>query len=450
MKPETKYTKSGPINIAYQVIGDGPIDIVYIPGWVSNIDMMWTNSRLAEFLERLAQFSRLILFDKRGTGLSDRVTELCTLEERMDDIRAVMDAAGSEQAALFGHSEGGSVSALFAATYPHRTRALITFGVFAKRKYSEDYPWAPTDEQRQEFYDAIQSGWGGGEMEFGQRLAPSLADDREFMDWIASYLRSGASPGAALALARMNSEVDITHVLDSIRVPTLLMYRTGDTDVNVEEGRYMAKRIQGAKFIELPGDDHLFWVGDKNQVIYEIAEFLTGTRPMEDHNRALSTILFTDIVDSTSHLAQAGNKQWKKILDRHNGIVRTELNRFRGREVKSTGDGFLATFDGPGRAVRCACGIRDAMRALDIQITAGIHTGECEIIGVNDIGGIAVHTASRVLKEARPNEILVTQTVRHLLSGSGMAFTDIGSLSLKGLPQKLSIYALKDEVQTLP
>lgn len=442
MKPKTKYAKSDEINIAYQVVGDGPIDIVYVPGWVSNIDMMWENPRLARFFIRLTKFSRLILFDKRGTGLSDRVTELSTLEERMHDVRAVMDAVGSERAALFGHSEGGSMSALFAATYPQRTLALIIFGGYAKRKHSEDYPWAPTDEERQVFYDTIENDWGGGEMDLGS-LAPTLADDKEFMDWLASYFRAGASPGAALALARMNTEADISNILDSIHVPTLLLYRTGDIDVRVEEGKYLADRIQGSKFIEFPGADHLFWAGETNDIIAEIEEFLTGTRPAEEHDRVLSTILFTDIVGSTEHLTEKGDKRWMEILENHNQLVRAELNRFRGKEIKNTGDGFLATFDGPSRAVRCADAIRDSVKTLNIRITAGIHTGECEMIGVDDIGGIAVHTASRVRNEARPGEILITQTVKHLLAGSGLEFTDRGTPSLKGIQEQLQIYALK-------
>ena len=442
MKPKTKYAKSDQINIAYQVVGDGPLDIVYIPGWVSNIDMMWEDPRLARFLNRLTNFSRLILFDKRGTGLSDRVADLSTLEERMDDIRAVMDAVGSERATMFGHSEGGSVGALFAATYPQRTLALIICGGFAKRKHSEDYPWAPTDEERQVYYDMIENNWGGGEMDF-ESLAPTLAKDKEFMDWLARYFRSGASPGAALALARMNTEADITSILDSIRVPTLLLYRTGDIDVKVEEGKYLADRIQGSKFIELPGEDHIFWAGETNDLIAEIEEFLTGTRPAEEHNRVLSTILFTDIVGSTEHLTEKGDERWMEILESHNQLVRTELNRFRGKEIKNTGDGFLATFDGPSRAVRCAEAIRDSVKTLNIQITAGIHTGECEMIGVDDIGGIAVHTASRVQHEAQPGEILITQTVKYLLAGSGLEFTDRGTALFKGIQEQFQIYALK-------
>lgn len=443
MKPKTKYTKSGHVNIAYQVVGEGPVDIVYIPGWVSNIDMMWTEPRLAAFLNKLTIFSRLILFDKRGTGLSDRVTDFATLEERMDDIRAVMDAVGTERAVLFGHSEGGSVSALFAATYPKRTIALITFGVFAKRKFSEDYPWAPKNDERQLLYKMIEENWADGDMQGLQSLVPSLADDKQFMDWFASYLRSGASPGAALNLARMNTEADITGILGSIQVPTLLIYRTGDKDVKVGEGKYIAGLIPNSKLVELPGDDHLFWVGDVFSVLAEIEEFITGIRPKKMFDRILSTILFTDIVGSTENLSKHGDKKWMSILKSHNSIVRTELRKFNGKEIKSTGDGFLATFDGPSRAVRCAEAIRDAVKKLEIEITAGIHTGECEIFDTDDIGGIAVHVAARVLSKAQPGQIVITMTVKHLLAGTGLQFVNLGNFSLKGLEENYELFALQ-------
>ncbi len=442
MKPKTKYTKSGEFSIAYQVVGTGPIDIVYIPGWVSNIDMMWTEPRLALFLTELTKFSRLILFDKRGTGLSDRRNNLSTLEERMDDIRAVMDAAGSERAVLFGHSEGGSVSVLFAGTYPQRTIALITFGVFAKRKYAEDYPWAPSDAERQKFYDLVEESWSDGDMQGFSSLVPSLAGDTKFMDWLAGYFRSGASPSAALDLARMNTEVDVTNILGTIQVPTLLIYRTGDTDVLIEEGKYIAKHIKDSKFVELPGDDHLFWVGDSFAVLAEIEEFITGARPLKVFDRILSTILFTDIVNSTEHLSTKGDKKWMEVLEAHNQIVRTELIKFNGKEIKCTGDGFLMTFDGPSRAIRCAKAIRDAVKLLNIEIRAGIHTGECEIFDVGDIGGIAVHVAARVLNKAEPNQILITLTVKHLLAGTGLAFTDIGDVSLVGIDESFRLFAV--------
>ena len=443
-KPKTKYTKSGEVNIAYQVVGDGPIDIVYVPGWVSNIDMMWSEIRLASFLTKLSSFSRLILFDKRGTGLSDRVNKYATLEERMDDIRAVMDAVGSERAALFGHSEGGSVSLLFAASYPQRTIALITFGVFAKRKYSIDYPWGPTDAERQLSYKMIEDKWADGDMQGLRDLVPSLAENSKFMDWLASYLRASASPGAALDLQRQNTEVDITGILDAIKVPTLLLHRTGDKDVHIEEAKYIAERIPNSKVVELPGDDHLFWTSDSYAVLAEIEEFITGIRPNKEFDRVLSTILFTDIVSSTEHLTKSGDKKWMDILEKHNALVREELRRFNGKEIKNTGDGFLATFDGPSRAVACAKAIRDVVKTLGIEITAGIHTGECEVFDAEDIGGIAVHVAARVLSQAQPSQVLITMTVKHLLAGTGFQFTDLGDISLKGIKEAYRIYALQD------
>lgn len=444
MKPKTRYAKSDGCNIAYQVVGDGPIDLVYIPGWVSNIDMMWTEPRLAAFLTGLAKFSRLILFDKRGTGLSDRMNHLSTLEERMDDIRAVMDAVGSSSAVLFGHSEGGTVSTLFAGTYPLRTIALITFGVFAKRKYSEDYPWGPSDAERQIFYKMVEENWADGDMKGLSSLVPSLAEDAKFMDWLASYFRSAASPGAALDLARMNTEADITDILSSIQVPTLLIYRTGDKDVHVDEGKYIAKRISGSKFVELPGDDHLFWAGDSYAVLAEIEEFITGVRPSKVFDRILSTILFTDIVSSTIQLSRKGDKKWMGVLEAHNQIVRTELTKFNGKEIKSTGDGFLLTFDGPSRAIRCAEAIRDKVKILNIEITAGIHTGECELFDDGDIGGIAVHVAARVLSKAEPSQILITMTVKNLLGGTGLDFADLGDFSLKGIDESYRLFALQN------
>ncbi len=443
MKPKTRYAKSGDCNIAYQVVGKGPIDVVYIPGWVSNIDMMWTEPRLATFLTGLAKFSRLILFDKRGTGLSDRMFHLSSLEERMDDIRAVMDAVGSDRAVLFGHSEGGTVSTLFAATYPQRTIALITFGVFAKRKYSADYPWAPTDDERQNFYKLVEDNWADGDMKGFGSLVPSLADDSQFMDWLASYFRSSASPAAALELARMNTEADITGILSTIQVPTLLIYRTGDKDVHPDEGKYIAQRIPGSRLLKLPGDDHLFWAGDSYSVLAEIQEFITGERPGKVFDRILATILFTDIVSSTKHLSAKGDVEWRKVLEAHNKIVRTELIKYNGKEIKSTGDGFLLTFDGPSRAIRCAEAIGNEVRTLNIEITSGIHIGECELFDDGDIGGIAVHVAARVLSKAQPGQILITRTVKNLLGGTGLEFTDLGDFSLKGIDESYQLFALQ-------
>jgi len=444
MRPKTNYTKSGKLNIAYQVIGKGPINLVFVPGWVSNIDLMWDDPKMSDFLTKLTSFARLILFDKRGTGLSDRVSEVSTLEERMDDISSVMDAVDCEKAVLFGHSEGGTVSALFAATYPQRTVALVTFGIFAKRKHAVDYPWAPKDEDRNSFYQTIEEEWGNAEKMALEWIMPSMADNKDYYEWFTRYLCSAASPGAALSLARMNTEADITNILSSIKVPTLVLNRTGDKDAKIEEAKYIADRIPNAKFVELPGNDHLFWVGDSYSVIAEIEEFITGVRPNEVFDRVLSTILFTDIVSSTTHLSRQGDKKWMKVLDQHNQIVRNEINRFNGKEIKSTGDGFLATFDGPSKAIRCAASIREEVKRLNIEITAGIHIGECEIYDVNDIGGIAVHVAARVLSKAKRNQILITMTVKHLLGGTGLKFTDLGEVSLKGVEEEYSLYALQE------
>lgn len=443
MIPRTRYAKCGNLNIAYQVVGDGPVDLVYVPGWVSHIDMVWDDPKLSDFLIKLSNFSRLILFDKRGTGLSDRVSELSTLEERMADICSVMDAAGSERAVIFGHSEGGTVSCLFAATYPQRTVALITFGVFAKRLYSVEYPWAPSKEDRDKFYKSIEEEWGNGQTMGLEKIMPSLSHNRHYYDWFASYLRSAASPGAALALARMNSEADITNILNTIKIPVLVLHRTDDMDSSVEEGKYIAGRIPNARFVELPGSDHVFWVGDTYSVIAEIEEFITGVRPQRVFDRFLATILFTDIVNSTRQLSVKGDRKWMEILAVHNQIVRKQLARFNGKEIKITGDGFLAIFDGPSKAIRCAEAIREALHIVDIEFTAGIHTGECEVLDTDDIGGMAVHIASRVLSKAATGQILITMTVKYLLGGTGLEFTDMGEFNLKGIDDAYRLYALK-------
>lgn len=444
MRPRTQYAKSGSLNIAFQVVGQGAVDIVHVPGWVSNIDMIWDDPRMAAFLNGLAKFSRLILFDKRGTGLSDRVSNVSTLEERMDDIKSVMDAAGSQRAVLFGHSEGGTVSMLFAATFPERTVALVTFAAFAKRKYAPDYPWAPKPDEREIFYKTIENGWGNGQMMGLEWIMPSLSKDTEYYDRFARYFRSAASPGAALALAKMNTDADVTNILSSINIPTLVLHRTGDRDASVEEGKYIAQRIPNAKFVELPGIDHVFWTENSNPVLAEIEEFITGVRPAKSFDRILSTILFTDIVGSTDHLFKKGDEKWMDLLEKHNHIVREEIKRHQGKEIKSTGDGFLATFDGPSRAIRCAVAIREALQTLGIDITAGIHTGECEVFDDHDIGGIAVHVAARVLGKAEPGQILITMTVKYLLGGTGFTFTDLGEFSLKGIEEKYQLFALKE------
>lgn len=450
MKPITKYTRSGRINIAYQVYGEGPIDIVYVPGWVSNIDIMWDCPQLVDFFKGIAQVGRLILFDKRGTGLSDRVTELSPLEDRMDDIRAVMDAVGSQRAALFGHSEGGSVSALFAATYPERTIALLTFGVFAKRKYAPEYPWAPTDEERQGVYDMIDASWGSGDMNLSD-LAPSMAHDSKFMDWLAHYFRSGASPSAAMVLTKMNTQVDIIDILDTITVPTLLMYRTFDIDVKIGEGRFIHQRIKGSKFVEFDGEDHLFWAGNKEEVLDEISVFLTGQKQTEErYDRMLSTILFTDIVDSTKHLSEMGDSAWFQLLRKHSNIIKKLVHQYRGTLVNDMGDGFLITFDGPSKAVHCGIEIRQAVQELNIQLRIGVHTGECIRNIEGGLAGMAIHVASRVQSMAAPDEILLTQTVKNLLWGTGLEFEDKGRHTLKGIPQEIGIMAVSEKIEPVP
>jgi pimeloyl-ACP methyl ester carboxylesterase len=430
MPPETRYAKSGDVNIAYQVVGDGPFDLVYVPGWVSNVELLWEKPKPARFLERLASFSRLILFDKRGTGMSDRVSNdrLPTLEERMDDVRVVLDAVGSESAALLGHSEGGSLCALFAATYPERSRAIVLVGSFARRIRTDDYPWAPTLEERLESIKEVERDWGAG-LDI-TNYAPH--EDPALLEWYATCLRRSASPGAAAALLRMNSQIDTRHILPTIRVPTLVTTRTGDRDVTVAEGRWLASQIPGAHFVELPGDEHLLWAGDQDSLLAEIEEFLTGTRSAPDYDRVLSTVLFTDIVGSTERARELGDRGWHEVLDEHHTRVRDVLAQYRGREVDTAGDGFFASFDGPARAIRAACAIREGVQPLGIEIRAGLHTGECQLMR-DKIGGIAVHTGARVAAAADPGEVLVSSTVKDLVAGSGIVFADRGERELKGV-----------------
>jgi len=435
----TKYARSGDVSIAYQVVGEGPRDLVFVPGWVSNVEAMWEEPGMAYALRRLASFSRLILFDKRGTGLSDRVAmhDLPSLETRMDDVRAVMDAAGSERAALFGHSEGGSMSVLFAATFPDRTAALVGFGVFAKRLWAPDYPWAPTPEERQAWLDRIEAEWGTpADLD---DLAPSKAGDDAFAEWMAGYFRRSASPAAAAALGRMNTEIDVRDVLPAVRVPTLILHRSGDRDANVEEGRFIAERIPGATFVALPGTDHLFWTERVDEVVDAVERFLTGTTLGPEPDRVLATVLFTDIVGSTAQAVKMGDRQWMDALEAHRTMVRWFLDRFRGREVDTAGDGFFATFDGPARAIRCAEAVRDAALEHGIEIRAGVHTGEVEM--GEKPAGLAVHIGARVMAKAGAGEVLVSQTVKDLVAGSGLRFEDRGPQALKGVPGVWNLWA---------
>jgi pimeloyl-ACP methyl ester carboxylesterase len=439
--PETRYAKSGDVNIAYQVVGEGPFDLVYVPGWVSNVELFWEGPKAARFLERLTSFSRLILFDKRGTGMSDRVPNdrLPTLEQRMDDVRAVLDAVGSERAALLGHSEGGSMSMLFAATYPDRTAALVLVGVFAKRIRSDDYPWAPSPEERAASIEEVGREWVS-EADLAH-YAPS--EDAAFRDHLQRFFRQSASPGAAQALLEMNSQIDTRSILPTIRVPTAVIHRTDDRDVTVEEGRWIAEQIPTARFVELPGEDHVLWAGDQDALLDEIEQFLTGVRRAPGHDRVLSTVLFTDIVGSTERAQALGDRRWHDLIDAHHDRIRRELARFRGQEVDTAGDGFFASFDGPARGVRAACAIRDGVRELGIDIRAGLHTGECELMQ-GKIGGVAVHTGARVASAAGSGEVLVSQTVKDLVAGSGIEFADRGSHELKGVPGEWRLYAVVD------
>jgi pimeloyl-ACP methyl ester carboxylesterase len=436
--PETRYAKSGDVNIAYQVIGNGPPDLILVPGWLSNIEVLWDEPAVARFLRRLASFSRLILFDKRGTGLSDRLGDMPDLETRMDDVRAVMDAIGSERAALCGYSEGGVMCALFAATYPARTTALIAIGSYARQKPGPDYPWGRTEQEQQDFLDTIQKDWGGP-VGLDAR-APSVAGDDRVRQWWARFLRMSASPAAALALTRMNREIDVRHILPAIHVPSLVLHAVGDLVVDVQAGRYMAERISGAKFVELPSKDHLPWGADADAIVDEIEEFLTGQRHGPEPDRILATILFTDIVGSTDRAAELGDQRWRDLLESFYGVVRRELPRFRGVNVSTAGDGVLATFDGPARGVRCARSIADSVLPLGVSVRTGLHTGECEIIEDN-VGGIAVHTAARVASLANPGEVLVSHTVRDLVAGSGLRFESRGTHVLRGVPGEWPLFA---------
>lgn len=435
--PQTQYAQSGDISIAYQVMGNGPIDLVIVPGFVSHLEQTWEEPSLARFLQRLASFSRLILFDKRATGLSERITGIPTLEQRMDDVRVVMDAVGSQQAVLFGISEGGPMSIVFAATYPERVSSLVLYGSIAKGSWATDYPWGDKGEDNEVFLEEWRKAWGGP---FGIELwAPSVANDERFRHWWAKYLRMSTSPSAVTNIVRMNMDVDIRPILPTIHIPTLILHRDGDQAVLVEHGRYLAEHIHQAKYVELSGNDHLWWVSDSESIVNEIQTFLTGERPIFEPDRILATVLFTDIVNSTRQASELGDRRWRDLLDSHNTVMKRELNRFNGRAIKSTGDGFLATFDGPARAIRCAFAIRDEMRKIGLEIRAGLHTGEIELID-DDIGGICVHIAARVAAKAGTNEVWTSRIVRDLVVGSNLTFFENGTHELKGIPGEWDLF----------
>ena len=429
--PETMYARSGDVNIAYQVIGDAPLDLVFVMGWVSHLEYFWREPSFARFLLRLASFSRLILFDKRGTGLSDHVpiNQLPTLEQRMDDVRAVMDAVGSERAALCGVSEGGPMCSLFAATYPEKTVALVMIGTYAKRIRDAEYPWGPTPEQREQFFETMRKQWGGP-VGIDER-APSVANDPQFRDWWATYLRMGASPGAAVALTQMNSEIDVRNVLPSIRVPSLVIHRTDDQCLKVEEGRFVAQRIPGAKFVEFPGNDHLPFVGDQDAILDEVEEFLTGVRHRIEPDTVLATVLVARLVGIKERVQSLGPERWSEWWRRLHAHITKEIEWFRGREVDILENRLLAIFDGPARAVRCATAITEYTSRLGVQTCTGLHTGECEIVD-GEVAGAAAQMCVCVANEAGPGEVLVSSTVKDLVAGSGISFEDRGVHMLAG------------------
>jgi class 3 adenylate cyclase/alpha-beta hydrolase superfamily lysophospholipase len=448
VQAETRYARSGDVSIAYQVVGEGPFDLVFVPGAASNVELSWTNPVIASFYQRLASFSRLILFDKRGTGLSDRVEGVATLETRMDDVRAVMDAVGSERAAVVGVSEGGPMTALFAATYPKRVFAAVIYGAFVRGTWSPDFPYEPTVAEREQRIAMVKETWGSREaiVQAVERLAPSVAGDERQVDWWQHYMRQSMSPGAAIALARMNMDVDISGVLDAIQVPTLIVHREGDQACDVRAGRYLGEHIPGARYLELPGNDHAPWYGDTDAVLDPIGQFLTEAWKQEasevEPDRVLATVLFTDIVGSTAMASELGDRAWRELMSDHNTRVRRELARYRGREIDTAGDGFFASgFDGPARAIHCACAIVQAVRDIDLDLRVGLHTGECELID-DKLGGIAVNIGARVAAYAQPGEVLVSSTVKDLVAGSGISFRDRGVAELKGVPGEWRLYAV--------
>jgi class 3 adenylate cyclase len=438
----TRYARCDELNIAYQVVGDGDLDLVWVPNWLSNVDMWRDEPSSARFFDRLASFSRLIIFDRRGSGVSDPVVGAPTLEERMDDIRIVMDEVGSERAALFGFSEGAPMASLFAASHPERVSALVLYGAYARSLATPDYPWAPAalrpGGEAGRWDTAIRS-WGTGE---NLRIfAPSMADDARFRRWWGRFERAAASPASAVEILRLNREIDVREILPAIGVPTLVLHREGDRTVAVENARFLAREIPGARLVEQPGDDHVPMVGDQDALLGEVEEFLTGVRQEREPDRVLATVLFTDIVGSTERAGELGDRAWRDLLASHDALVRQELERHRGREIKTVGDGFLATFDGPARAIRCAVAATRAVSQIGVQMRAGLHTGEVEVIG-DDVGGMAVHIGARVGASASPGEVLVSGTVRDLVVGSGIGFHDRGAHTLRGVPGEWRLFAV--------
>jgi class 3 adenylate cyclase len=437
--PIARYAKSGDVHIAYLVEGDAPLDLVWIPPWISQVEYLWAEDSLGRVMDGMKTFARVITFDRRGSGLSDPLSGAPTLEEQMDDVIAVMDAAGSERAAIAGTLEGGPMAAVFAATHPDRVSALVLYATFARATRAPGYEWPWTAEERQFHMDQAVEHWGEGLV--AGSVAPSQMDNPDFMEWAGRLERLAASPATIKRIFDLIGAIDVRDVLPSIRVPTLVMHRRGDTFINIEHSRYMAERIPAARFVELVGGDNMFSIGDSEGLLGEIEEFLTGERHQHESDRMLATVLFTDICGSTERAAQLGDRSWRYMLERHDALFRRALERHRGREVKHTGDGFLATFDGPARAIRCAADLTDSVGSIGIQIRAGLHTGELEVMD-GDLSGLAVHIAARVMDRAGPSEVLVSSTVRDLVVGSGIEFEERGEHELRGVPGEWRLFSV--------
>jgi class 3 adenylate cyclase len=439
VEPQTRYARSGDVSIAYQVVGDGPHDVVLAPGYISHVELVWEQPALRRFLLRLAAFSRLVIFDKRGTGLSDPVAVAPTLEERADDLRAVMDAAGMDRAAVLGVSEGGTMALMFAASHPERTSAIVLYGTWARLGWAPDYPEG-VDPALLAGLVGLVDRWGTG---VGlSAWAPSRARDAQLRDWWARLQRSSASPAMARTLFESYADLDARCLLPAIQAPALVLHRRGDGLVPLALGRYLADHIPHAQLVELPGEDHLFFVGDTDTVLDEIELFLTGARPAQPLDRVVTTLLFTDVVGSTALAAEVGDQRWREQIEGFKDVVRREVERGGGRVVDFTGDGALAAFDGPARAIRCGVGLHKAVAPLGLELRVGIHTGEVEHLRGGDLGGLAVHLAARIMAEAGTGEVLVSSTVRDLVVGSGIGFTPRGSRVLKGIPGEWALLAV--------
>jgi class 3 adenylate cyclase len=437
--PIARYAKSGDVNIAYLAEGDAPLDMVWISPWISQVEYLWAEDSLGRVMDRFKKFSRVITFDRRGSGLSDPLSGAPTLEEQMDDVIAVMDAAGSKRAAIAGTLEGGPMAALFAATHPDRVSHLVLYATFARATSAPGYDWTWSAEERQMHMDEAVAHWGEGLVATG--VAPSMAGDPDFLEWAARLERLAASPATIRRIFDLIGEIDVRDILPSIRVPTLVMHRREDTFIHLEHSRYIAEHIPDARLVLLEGGDNMFSIGDAEGLVGEIEEFLTGERHEVESDRMLATVLFTDICGSTERAAQVGDRSWRYMLERHDALFRRALDRHRGREVKRTGDGFLATFDGPARAIRCAADVTDSIGSIGIQVRAGLHTGELEVMD-GDLGGLAVHIAARVMDQAGPNEVLVSSTVKDLVVGSGIEFEERGEHELRGVPGEWRLFSV--------